>query len=340
MAEFDHKIFSCDEIDSLIAEQDYSSAAKIFFEKQLKEWQGLKDNYTSFKKVKVNDFWFNGFKIKTQFNPGRIQSTSAKTDLDSIKSRRCFLCYRNLPAWQKGLLLKKKYFLLCNPYPVFPEHFTIASVDHKPQLLGNHVEDLLVLTKNLSKHYSVIYNGPNCGASAPDHLHFQVGTKNYLPIEDEFHQVKNEYGEIIYDTDQNLLSAVDDGLRTFVLIESNDKSIIVNLFEKFYKVYSENNFSEDESLLNIINFYDHEFGWTLFIFLREKHRSRHYYNEGEDQILVSPASIDLGGILVLPREKDFGKINKQLIEEIFKEVSLSREKFISLKEKLKIELGN
>ena len=140
-------------------------------------------------------------KINAQFNAGRMTSTSAKVDPKSISERKCFLCEKNLPAEQKGILYNNKYIILCNPFPIFPTHFTLTHKEHQPQRILDTFSDMLDLSKDLSKHYSVIYNGPRCGASAPDHLHFQAGNKYFMPIDDEFHQIKNEYGKMIFEDD-------------------------------------------------------------------------------------------------------------------------------------------
>ena len=93
----------------------------------------------------IKTFLFDGFKIKIQFNEGRIYSTSAKVDVDSVKNRSCFLCENNLPEEQKGIKLLENYLLLCNPYPVFPEHFTIVTVNHKPQEISSSFSDFSLI---------------------------------------------------------------------------------------------------------------------------------------------------------------------------------------------------
>ena len=170
---------------------------------------------------------------------------------------------------------------------------------------------MLDLSKDLSKHYSVIYNGPRCGASAPDHLHFQAGNKFFMPIDDEFHQIKNEYGKVIYENDDLSFYAIDDGMRKFVSIESLDKELVVNTFNKFYKTYSELMNEKQEPMINLVSFYEEEYGWRVIIFLRAKHRPAVFFAEDESKMLVSPAAIDLGGVCVFPREEDFNRITKE-----------------------------
>ncbi len=233
------KIIHNNDIDFYIREEEYGKAASILFEQQLIKWNLLKERYDALDDVEIKEFWFDGFKVKVQYNPGRIKSSSAKTDDVSINNRACFLCVENLPEPQQGILLADKYLLLCNPFPIFPQHFTISSVQHEPQNIIEHIEGMLELTKHLSSDYSLIYNGPACGASAPDHFHFQAGRKNSMPIEDDYHQLKNEYGKFILEDEELMVTSVDDGLRRLLIIESTKEKKIIKVFKIFYKVYAE-----------------------------------------------------------------------------------------------------
>lgn len=323
------------EINHYIRQQNYSDAAKSLFRVQSVEWPMLKTGVSTLETVKVKSFQFDGFKIKAQFNSGRITSTSAKVDPISISERKCFLCTENLPEEQRGFSFNHNYIVLCNPFPIFPEHFTITHREHQPQRIIDTFSDMLDLSKNLSKHYSVIYNGPRCGASAPDHLHFQAGNKFFMPIDDEFHLIKNEYGNEIFDNDDLSVFAVDDGLRKFISIESLDKDLIIKTFNKFYKSYSELMNEEQEPLMNLAGFYEAELGWRVIIFLRAKHRPAVFFAEDESKMLVSPASIDLGGVCVFPREEDFNLITKEQIVDIFREVFIDGKKLEELVYQLK-----
>ncbi len=323
------------QIFSSIKEDNYANAARLLLQLQINEWDKLEEGYKNLSSLKTKSFWFDGFKIKIQYNAGRIYSTSAKVDEDSLKNRSCFLCEKNLPEEQKGIKLLENNLLLCNPYPVFPEHFTIVTANHKPQEIASSFSDFVMLSKLLSDNYTVIYNGPQCGASAPDHLHFQAGTKYFMPIENEFHSIKNEFGETVLDNEQLTLTAADDGLRRFISLESNDDKILLKAFNNFYDIYSELNSNNGEPMINLICNYDEEYGWRVIIFLRSKHRPSHYYLEGENRIMLSPAAIDLGGVCITPLEKDFAKIDKESLKSIFNEVAISSNDFETLKQKLK-----
>lgn len=330
-----NKILITPEITEAIDRNDYSTAVKYLFNQQYNSWKMNCSNYNMLRDVKVKSFRFGSYKIKVQFNPGRIISTSAKVDEKSIKERKCFLCVENLPAEQKGIVYDDEYIILVNPFPIFPEHFTLANLKHQPQRIADTFTFLLNFSKGLSKHYSVVYNGPKCGASAPDHLHFQAGTKGFMPMDDEFHLLKNEFGDELFSDDNILITGVDDGLRKFITMESINYDLMINWFQKILDVLNSENPSEPESMMNIIAGYDEEFGWQIAIFIREKHRPTHYFREGENRILLSPASVDLAGCCITPDENSFYKINESIIREIFSEVFVDKQKFGKILSSLK-----
>lgn len=322
----------------LIGNTDFASVADYLFKSQLNNWELMKKNYDALKNVQTKSFWFDGFKMKVQFNSERIKSTSAEIDERSIKNRKCFLCTENLPEEQKGILLPNDFLTLCNPYPILPQHFTIASLSHKPQGILKVLGELLELTRLLSPKYSLVYNGPACGASAPDHLHFHAGTKNFIPIENDFQQLKNDFGKIVQQDESITTSFIDDGLRRLILIESTEQKLLSNSFEKVFKEYEKLSMVGPEPMMNILSNYDEEFGWSVIIFLRSKHRPDCFFKEDPDKILISPAAIDLGGVIVTPREVDFLRVDKEILRQIFNEVSLDKKTFSLLFEKIKAEL--
>ena len=323
------------EIISLIKSGNYADASVRLLNLQREEWGELAKGYNMLESVKLKTLFFEGFKVELQFNPGRIKSTSAKVDRLSIQNRVCFLCNDNLPMEQKGIVLPGNYFILCNPYPVFPEHFTIVAADHKFQEVLTSFQDFLSASRLLGSKYSLIYNGPKCGASAPDHLHFQAGTKKFMPIEDEFFSLKNEYGEIISENDSTIVTGISDGLRKYFSLESKDEKKLAEVFNKIYDLSGKISGNGVEPKMNMISKYDTETGWLVIIFLRSKHRSSHYYLKGKKRIMISPAAIDLGGICVVPIQEDFERLDVQLIREIYNEVFISNEAFEYIKSSMK-----
>jgi hypothetical protein len=323
-----------------IENEEYADAMKVLLRHQRLDWDLLRDGYETLNGQKIREFEFDGFKIKAQLNPGRIYSTSAKVDEESIINRKCFLCNENRPVEQKAIQYKKDFLIICNPHPIFPEHFTIPHSKHFPQRVKNHFSTLLSLSKDLSGYYSVIYNGPKCGASAPDHLHFQAGTKYFLPIEDDIGKIKVEFGITISEDFAFSVTAIDDGLRKFILIEGKKEREIQFAFDSLYKIYEHISKAGDEPMFNILSVYREKKGWRVFIFPRSKHRPSLYYLDENEKILLSPATIDISGVCVVPIEKHFDKLTKDHIVKIFREVFPGKEEFEFLKSSLERRLND
>jgi hypothetical protein len=315
----------------LLQRNELPEAVRYLFDQQISERIDLRERYNSLSNVLIKKFDLNNYSIELHYNPGRIQSTSARIDKETILQRDCFLCYKNLPTGQKGVLFRD-YIFLVNPFPIFPQHFTIAHKQHIEQRIDSSFRDLLLLSKNISPYLTLFYNGPECGASAPDHLHFQGGAKGSIPLEKNILTLEKEAGEIIKSGTVKV-SAVDDGCRKIILLTGTDLLKLNDIFLSFLHIYRKYTGGTNEPMLNIIVMYD-EGQWKVCILLREKHRPAVFFSEGEDNFLVSPAAADLGGIIISPLKKDFDKADANLLLNIYKEVSLDRIKF----EKLKAEL--
>ena len=327
------KTINDQQIKDLIEHNKFSEAAKRLIECQKETWPTLELGYKSLNDIKTNIIQYDGFKFVIQFNPGRYTSSSALVDQKSINDRQCFLCRENLPKEQEGIIIND-YILLANPFPIFQEHFTISNLKHKDQRIITSFSDLLQFSKLLSRHYTVFYNGPQCGASAPDHLHFQAGSRNEMPIEEEYGIIKNKSGEVLSEKAGCKIYSINDGLRKIIAIEGKQADNVQDLFNSFYKKYS--SYSDyEEPLMNIICLYEVEKGWKVLIMLRAKHRPEVFYKEGEEKILFSPGACDYGGLCITPLENDFNRINNMMLKSIFNEVSLSDIKFQSLKQELK-----
>lgn len=304
--------------------RNYSVKVKELLQQQLIEWELAGNNFAGLEKVLVRKFNFDGFSVKVQFNPGRIRSSSAKVDVKSIQERACFLCEENRPPEQRGIVFQD-YSILVNPFPIFPEHFTVPNLKHTPQLINDRIGEMCDLAAAIAE-YTVFYNGPKCGASAPDHFHFQAGSQNFIPLENEIEILKMKFGRTI----KNIKIdgwAVKDGLRNFIVLESNHKKQLVDCLNQIYNVIQSFSIQKkDEPLINIlVTFISGR--WRVLLFPREKHRPWQYFAEGESNILFSPASVDLGGIIIIPREKDFQKITKEAIIDMIHQVLLPDVKF-------------
>ena len=282
-----------------------SRQIREFLYAQLQDWELARKNYEALQNVETKEFENEGITVKVQFNPARIVSSGAKVDDNSIRERKCFLCEANRPKEQKYIQYND-YQILVNPFPIFPEHFTIPAVAHTEQLIYSRFADMLDFARILDE-YVLFYNGPKCGASAPDHTHFQAGSRGFLPIE-----------KIAFDSgDKKPLQMLDYA----ILLQSSDKETVVSLFHKLYKSLKIKE-SEKEPMMNILAWYECQ-RWLVAVFPRKKHRPECYYAEGAENILISPAAVDLGGVFITPLQKDFEKITATDLIQIRIEVCYS-----------------
>lgn len=307
-----------------------SNQIKQLLKAQKNEWELAGKNFAGLEKVQVQVFEFDGFKIKVQFNPGRIVSSAAKVDKKSIEARPCFLCKANRPGEQRGVGYGD-YTLLVNPFPIFTEHYTVPTFAHTPQRIKGNFKSMLDLAE-VMEGYTLFYNGPRCGASAPDHFHFQAGNNCFMPIGEEIEFLKEKYGTNI-GSGRVRCFAVQDGVRNFLVLESCMKSSLCDKFDEIYRVMEEFSEAEEEPMMNVLASCD-KGNWRILIFPRALHRPWQYTAEGDKNILLSPASVDMGGVLITPLEKDFKKISKKDIVDILGQVLLDDEKFEKLVENI------
>lgn len=307
--------------------------ADILFEDQKTSWPMLGANWEKLDGTQLKQFDFDGMSIRVQCNPKRIVSSSAKVDSASIRERPCFLCAANRPPEEEAVWFGDDYEILCNPFPIFRAHYTIAKSAHTPQIIEPEFGRFLELSRELPD-LVLFYNAPHCGASAPDHMHFQAGNRGFMPIEEEISSLKERYGTLLLESSRMSVSAVFDGLRRFYVLESDAKEELEGFGTKIFQWLTALQ-NGQEPMINILSYY--RSGWQLLLFPREKHRPWQYFDEGERNILLSPASVDMGGTLIMPLEKDFQKITRENIEDIFSQVTFSAVHFDQLNNYLKDE---
>ena len=287
-----------------------------FFESQLAEWEFARRNFEALRRIETKTFDLDGFSIRVQFNPARIVSSAAKVDAASVVARKCFLCSENQPPEQRGLPWGDGYRVLVNPYPIFARHFTIPAAEHVPQSIADRYGDMLALARCFDREV-VFYNGPRCGASAPDHAHFQAVGKGAMPLEAEVGRFATEK---VLEASGAAAYAIRDYLRGGFVIRSADASAAAACFGKLYEAL-EVLPADAEPMMNVLTWYDSD-GWTSCVFPRTKHRPACCYGEGATDLLVSPASVDLAGVMIVPRKDDFVKITAENIRAIFNEVCI------------------
>jgi len=297
---------------------------------QVSNWELARTNFAGLKTVRTKSFDFGDFEVKVQFNPARIVSSGAKVDAKTIAERKCFLCTENRPAAQNSVDAGD-YLVLVNPFPIFPEHFTIPRKEHVEQQIKPYFSDMLELAKALDD-YLIFYNGPRCGASAPDHMHFQAGTKDFLPLENDYTRLKDTHAQLLVESENFQLYNFNNYLRTVYCIESTDVESAKDAFEKLYTYFTSPPAplleergeievgGEVEPMLNIVCTFE-DGKWFTFVLPRKTFRPWQYSAEGEQQLLVSPATVEMCGIFITPIEAHFEKITKEDVESILKQAS-------------------
>lgn len=307
-----------------------------FFCDQLSQWPLACANFRALKGVVVKKAEVGGLCTEIHFNPARIISSAAKTDAESLNARKCFLCAENRPAGQSCLKFEgrkgKKYDVLVNPYPIFPEHFVIAADKHVPQTIWKRYVDLLDLAKTW-RDCIFFYNGPHCGASAPDHHHFQGARRGMMPLERDIDVLLGSAGAAAAPPEATLryIDSVQDAdlfhykkfVRGIFVIRSKTAKSSAKLFYRLLDCAPVTE-GDDEPRFNFFAYHAHGEFRTIVIF-RTRHRSHHYFSEGPDHLTMSPGCADMAGLLIAPVREEFDRLNSGLLSEMLSEVTLSAE---------------
>ncbi len=308
----------------------FSKQVDNLLQSQVLNWRLAKDNYEGLASAKIQTFSFAGINFFIQFNPNRLVSSAAKVDAKSILERKCFLCGENRPSEQIMVDFIGKYEVLVNPFPIFPRHLTIPAHQHTRQEILGRLGDMLSLSEGLPE-FVVFYNGPKCGASAPDHFHFQAGNKGFLPLEKSF----DSFPKKVFEDKNNIqIGTIPTYPCPLFFFESSDKEKIAESFAKLQAILPIKQ-GEYEPMMNIVA-WKNESKFVACVFPRVKHRPDCFFAEGEKNILLSPASVDMGGVFITPQEKDFRKITKSDIQQIIAEVCISGSELQEIADRLKI----
>jgi hypothetical protein len=297
------------------------------FAQQKISWPLLRDAYAAQDSAQIREISANGFSVKLQFNPRRIISSAAAVDPASISRRPCFLCVENLPEAQKGILYRQTYLILCNPAPIFSQHYVVSNRRHISQSIENNMDAFLLLAKDFGSGLSVFYNGPRCGASAPDHLHFHVVPSDMMPIEKEIREDRNKI--LIRKVEGVSILTSMSLSRPIIIVEGKELRSVETALRMAVTAMQEALPAPDEPMMNLLCAYDGT-QWRVLIIPRRKHRPEAYYREGDEKILISPGMVDMGGLIITPVEKDFNAIDAEQIGNIFKEVSMDDDTFAKI----------
>jgi SpoIID/LytB domain protein len=325
-----------------------SEEIEAFFQKELQEWPEAAERYKALEEgVKTKELPLGETALAAQFNPARIVSTGAAIDKKSISERPCFLCDNNRPKEQHKLMTEKHYQILVNPYPILPQHFTIPMRRHTPQSIYSSFGTLRRMAWNMPKHI-VFYNGPLCGASCPDHMHLQAGSRGIVPLERDWTMYEKGLRKLYPLTGEQMASMEEAGnvgnrmglyllegyaCPVFVIrsLPAESDSLLCQRVYKALPIVGD----ETEPRLNIVCW--REKGTAsrpdeivTLIFPRSKHRPDCYYAEGKEQLLISPGALDMCGLFITPREQDFEALTAEKAADILREVTLSEEELMPI----------
>lgn len=299
---------------------DYSKVIDRLISRQMRDWDLAGANYAALAGTVTRSLQLGEATIRLQFNPERRRSSAAAIDKKSLARRECFLCSDHQPVKQKAVLWGDHYKIQVNPYPIFKRHLTIADLHHVPQLIAGRVGDMLQLARDLPE-FVIFFNGPQCGASAPDHAHFQAGAKGEMPLCDEMAHATTH---MLADGDEGFIGYVDSFGRNLFTVETSTQRAAERYVLRLLSLLPVPDGS-DEPMVNVLCWWNRTNRlWHLVIFPRRKHRPA-CYGEGEGRLLLSPGAVDMGGLWAVPEKKDFDILTPAMIQALYDEVCMTRQ---------------
>jgi ATP adenylyltransferase/5',5'''-P-1,P-4-tetraphosphate phosphorylase II len=287
---------------------------------QRSTWDLFRRGEDSLSEITVKKFSSDNREMIVQANPGRSFSTNAKVDPKSVAKRPCFLCPGSLPPSERGVAFGR-YIILPNPFPILRGHLTIASHDHEVQRIEGRIADFLFLTKELGPDRFVLYNGPRCGASAPDHMHFQACNSAGVPL----------FGQLPRFSGDSQVLPLTIWERNLIACEFKDgaeaETTIHTVVDSLKKITGD----PQEPMLNIIALYRNN-RYIVTVFPRAKHRSSCYFAEPSQRLSISPAAVEMAGIIVVAEAVHFDRVDEETVRDIYREVTLGTDQFSRLME--------
>ena len=308
------------------------NALHRFFARQLENWPAARQRYHELLNVETRELSSGTSTVVAQWNPARIVSTGAAVDAATLSKRPCFLCDQNRPPQQMKRIVDGKWELLVNPFPILPMHFTVPSVKHRPQAIKDMIGEMFRLMADYPE-LLVFYNGPKCGASAPDHAHLQAGTNGIVPLQRSWQRLARELTPVVRLSEDADISVIADYFCPALLIRSHTREDGDRLFRHVYAALPQRA-DETEPMMNLLG-WCHDGEYMLVVIPRAKHRPDCYTAKGDDQILVSPGALDMAGLLITPREEDFRRLTADQALSLLRQVALGSDEFAAAVTRMK-----
>jgi len=299
-----------------------TAAVRALIAQQLENWPELNKAHESLKQALFRTLQLNDLAITLQCNPGRMISAGAPVDKALVSKRPCFLCLHNLPPEQRALLYRDEWFILNNPAPLFTDHLVISHTTHCLQRIEPALPAMISLTQELDFAFTAFYNGPACGASAPDHLHFQVAPAGAIPLVEQIKQLIEEDSPILQKAEEGEHGTCFTGypdFRSLFICRTKNPDFLQERFSRKLCSLPIPAAGEEEAMVNVI-IAGHNGTYYGILFPRKAHRPACYFKDNPEKMVISPGAVDVGGLLILPRREDFEKLDREMILGIFREV--------------------
>ena len=309
------------------------SSLQRFFNRQLEIWADARQHFRDLQNAKTRELQCGDATLRLQFNPARMVSTGASIDKKTIAQRPCFLCEQNRPKEQMQKQIDRNFTLLVNPFPIMPQHFTIPLRAHRMQSIGMNYGEIYRLL-NAYPTLTVFYNGPKCGASAPDHMHFQAICSGHLPLQTDWPRLSRDTEVLVKKDGKGEIAALKNTLTPMFTIRCSDTATGEQLFRVLYSTLPMHG-GDTEPMMNILAWRDGDAYLTVVI-PRDKHRPDCYFASGDSQRLVSPGALDMAGFIVTPRQDDFERMTPDQAASILQECGMKRHDFDETADKLRL----
>jgi hypothetical protein len=313
-----------------------ASLVPALWRQQVEDWPRLKEALLALRQSQTRTLRVGTSTVVAQYNQAREASASAKVDPASLAARPCFLCMNNLPKSQCAIVYRKDWLILCNPAPIFEPHFTINSMSHQPQSIEVAAPIMLDLARDLNGSYTLFYNGPHCGASAPDHLHVQAAPVAVLPHERElvrqlcYARPANGAGWIDWVRREPVRVGVSRAEhRPAIFLLGRSRADLLEALTRVFAILGRIRPARPEPMVNVFVTYADEC-WTVWIYPRRAHRPS-VYGFGPEEFLLSPGCVDVAGLLIVPRESDFQRLTQELVTQIYDEVLIAPDELAQIR---------
>ena len=312
----------------------FSDRLSAFIRQQCAAWPRLREARHALDETLSRRVLLDDLEVQLQHNPDRMRSSASCVDSRSVARRPCFLCPHNLYPQQKALVFRQQWRVLNNPFPIFADHLVVAHQQHVPQSADAAMDAMVSFVTDLGCSFMAFYNGPTCGASAPDHLHFQACPAGSIPMTGQLAMLlKGGTGMPMLvpvpssGPARGFTGTVDN--RTLFVCLSPEPGLLVEMLQTVVGFLEKTTAGSYSPGVNILVSGSAE-GYSGILFPRRAHRPSCFYEDGERRMIVSPGAVDMGGLVILPRRQDYAKMDRERMLHIFSEVCCSADIFKTL----------